>query len=60
MNEFDKCNFCSSVVDGECTDTYNCREHAHFRLDVNRVFNKADELGISVSDLLRLIKECNK
>ena len=29
------------------------------RIDVNKVLKKADELKISVTDVLNLIKECN-
>lgn len=62
MNDFDKCNFCSSMTEDGCKDANAnfCYGHGHYRLDVNKILNKADELKISVTDVLNLIRECNK
>ena len=63
MHEFDKCNFCSSRVVGEgysfCSHPF-CEDRSDYALDVNKIFNKADELNISITDLFNLIRECTK
>ena len=58
MHEFDKCNFCTSWQEGCCYDMY-CKDHSDYVLDVNKIFAKADERGVSVTDILNLIRECN-
>ena len=61
MNEFDKCNFCESygeIYENVCHNPF-CRNHSGYQIDVNKVLKKADELKISVTDVLNLIKECN-
>lgn len=58
MHEFDKCNFCTSWQEGCCYDHY-CKDHSDYILDVSKVLDKADEMGISVTDVLNLIRECN-
>ena len=61
MNDFDKCNFCESMTDaGYCTEKYLCQKHSLYCLDVNKILDKADKLHISVTDVLNLIRECNK
>lgn len=62
MHEFDKCHFCAnySLEDDWCNDTYCERDvHSDYILDVNKILSKADELSISVTDVLNLIRECN-
>jgi hypothetical protein len=59
MNEFDKCNFCISMTKNGCDDNM-CTRRYHYRLDVNKILGKADDLNISVTDVLNLIRECNK
>lgn len=58
MHEFDKCNFCTSRNDGICNDPF-CHYHSDYSVDVNKILYKADELNISVTDVLNLIRECN-
>ena len=61
MNDFDKCNFCESygeIYENECTNPY-CYCHSGYLIDINKVLKKADELKISVTDVLNLIRECN-
>ena len=61
MNEFDKCNFCESygeIYENECTNPCCC--HSSYLLDANKVLKKAEELKISVTDVLNLIRECNR
>lgn len=62
MNEFDKRNFCESYVEiyeNVCRNPF-CRYHSSYRVNVNKVLKKADELKISVTDVLNLIHECNQ
>lgn len=61
MNEFDKCRFCSSYDSYEgCEDPYgDSSNHICYCMDVRKIIAKADELGISVTDVLNLIRECN-
>lgn len=59
MDEFDKCKFCLSYDGEKCCDEHACSEHRHYRIDVKKIIDKADELGISVTDVLNLIRECN-
>ena len=61
MNEFDKCNFCESygeIYKNVCRNPF-CRNHSSYLVDINKILKKADELKISVTDVLNLIKECN-
>ena len=60
MEEFDKCYFCDSydVREHSCVSPCCCY-HSGYRIDVNKVLKKADELKISVTDVLNLIRECN-
>ena len=61
MKEFDKCNFCESygeIYENECTNPC-CWCHSGYRVDANKVLKKAEELEISVTDVLNLIRECN-
>ena len=61
MHEFNKCRFCTSYDDCThvCRDVY-CEQltRSDYILDVNAIFAKADERGISVTDVLNLIREC--
>lgn len=59
MHEFDKCNFCISRNDGICRDEF-CSYRSDYSADVTKILNKADELNISVTDVLNLIRECNQ
>lgn len=62
MNEFDKCNFCESygeIYENECTNPC-CWCYSSYRVDANKVLKKAEELEISVTDVINLIKECNR
>lgn len=60
MHDFDKCRFCAgyNVQEDWCEDTL-CENHSDYCLDVNKIFRKADELNISVADVIALIRECN-
>lgn len=58
MHEFDKCNFCSSQFEGSCSDIY-CHGHSDYSIDVGKVLSKADEMNISVTDVLNLMREVN-
>jgi hypothetical protein len=60
MNEFDKCNFCCSYEYGYCHDDEHCHNHQHYRIDVYKLIAKANELGISVTDLLNIMREVNE
>lgn len=61
MDEFNKCRFCMSYDSYEgCEDPYgNSSNHVCFRMDVRKIIAKADELGISVTDVLNLMHEVN-
>ena len=62
VNEFDKCNFCKNygeIYENECTNPY-CWRHSCYLVDANKVLKKAYELKISVTDVLNLIRECNR
>lgn len=62
MKEFYKCNFCESygkIYENVCTNPF-CYHLSYYRIDVNKVLKKAEELKISVTDVLNLIKECNR
>ena len=59
MDEFDKCKFCLSYDSGYGCDDDICRDHCHYRIDVKKIIDKADERNISVTDVLNLIRECN-
>ena len=62
VNEFDKCNFCESygeIYENECTNPC-CWRHSCYLVDANKVLKKAYELKISVTDVLNLIRECNR
>lgn len=60
MHEFDKCRFCDrySGLSG-CHDPY-CKDHSDYRTDVYKILAKADELHISVTDVMNLIREYNE
>lgn len=63
MHEFDKCHFCAqyNVEDDWCGDIFCERpRHTSYILDVKKVLAKADELGISVTDVLNLMRESNR
>ena len=61
MKEFDKCYFCESYDAREHSCINPCRlYHSGYQIDVNKVLKKADELKISITDVLNLIKECNR
>ncbi len=60
MNEFCKCNFCTSydIYEGcewGCSDGYDS-----FHPNTDRIIEKAKEKGISVSDVLALIELENR
>ena len=61
MKEFDKCYFCESYDDVREHSCINpcCFYHSGYQIDVNKVLKKAEELKISVTDVLNLIKACN-
>lgn len=63
MHEFDKCKFCANydVAEDWCGDIF-CEKprHTSFILDAKKVLTKANEMGISVTDVLNLIRECNR
>ena len=61
MKEFDKCYFCESydIREDSCINPC-CIYHSGYQIDINKVLKKADELKISVTDVLNLIKECNR
>ena len=62
MKEFDKCYFCESygeIYENVCHNPF-CRNHSSYLVDINKVLKKADELKISVTDVLNLIKACNR
>lgn len=60
MNEFDKCNFCLSYDNRYGCEDELCKNHCHYRIDVRKIIAKADELGISVTDVLNLMSEVNR
>lgn len=45
--------------ENECTNPC-CWCHSCYLIDANKVFEKAEELKISVTDVINLIKECNR
>ncbi len=61
MDEFNKCRFCMNYNSNEgCEDPYcNSTNHICYRMDVRKIIAKADELGISVTDVLNLMREAN-
>lgn len=59
MHEFDRCKFCeTSDVNGKCADIY-CVGYCDYIMDVKKIINKADEMGVTIADIIALIKECN-
>ena len=60
MNEFDKCRFCQSYDEEKGCADITCWSRYHYRLDVDKIINKAKERGISVTDVLNLIRECDE
>ena len=60
MHDFDKCRFCTgyNVSEDWCDDAL-CVDHSDYCLDVTKILNKADELNVSITDILNLIRECN-
>lgn len=57
MNEFDKCNFCSSYEAGSgCSDPY-CQDHGDYILDIRKLIDKAKECGMTVNDVMTRICE---
>jgi hypothetical protein len=63
MHEFDKCHFCSQYdeTDDWCSDMFCDRNtHSDYILDVHKIFKKADDLKINISDVIALMNEVNK
>lgn len=64
MNDFNKCDFCKKydLDDMECSERGYCDQWSHrkYELDPDKAISKARELNISVTDVLNLIKECNR
>lgn len=60
MNEFDKCRFCQSYDEEKGCEDKMCWSRYHYRLDVDKIINKSRERGISVTDVLNLIRECDE
>lgn len=63
MHEFDKCHFCSQYDEAEdwCNDIFCDRKtHSDYVLDVHKIFKKADDLKINISDVIALINEVEK
>ena len=59
MPEFSLCHFCqSSPMESESCDWCECG--SEFRTDTSAIIDKAEELGISVSDVIALIEIENK
>jgi hypothetical protein len=61
MDEFNKCRFCMNYDECEGCRDYFCSsiDHISYHMDVRKIIAKSKELGISVTDVLNLIKECN-
>lgn len=65
MHEFDKCRFCihhypkSKRLD-KCEYPYPCIDREYFHLDTLTVIDKARQYGISVTDVLNLMREVSK
>lgn len=61
IHEFNKCRFCMSYDhDNEaCTDPY-CFARSDYRIDVNRILRKADSLDISMTEVMKRIRECDE
>ena len=63
MHEFDKCHFCAQYneADDWCNDIWCDRKHhTDYILDVHKIFKKADELKINISDVIALMNEVEK
>ena len=63
MHEFDKCHFCASynLTEGWCDNIWCDRKtHTDYILDVNKILNKAKEMGASISDVIALMNEVAK
>ena len=67
MHEFDKCRFCDNYSPNskrldkcDVVSSYGCIKRDHFTLDVHRVIDKARQYGISVTDVLNLMREATK
>lgn len=62
MHEFDRCNFCATYVEGDgdvfCIHPY-CVCHSDYSLDISKVLKKADEMNLTVTDVLNLMREAN-
>lgn len=61
MDDFNKCRFCMSYDEcWGCDDPYcSSSSHISYRMDVRKIIDKANALGISVTDVLNLIREVN-
>lgn len=62
MKEFEKCNFCERYgeIDENVCSSFYCVDYSDYRTNADKVLKKADELKISVTDVLNLIHECNR
>lgn len=58
MTEWNACNFC---IDNDSFEgcQWGCENHEDYRPDPNKLIAKAKEKGITVSDVIALIKETN-
>ena len=60
MREYARCHFCQKY-DGTtyepCRETYKCGlSHSLFEIDETKIFEKAIEDGLSVADVIALMK----
>lgn len=63
MHEFDKCHFCAQYdpVEDWCDDLFCDRKtHSDYILDVKKIFKKADDMKINISDVIALMNEVER
>ena len=61
LDEFDKCRFCKWYDDYEgCTNVFCCPDDRNdFKMNVERVVEKAKEMNMSVTDVVTLMNQVN-
>lgn len=59
LKEFSRCNFCRHKIEDYCSQNVfggkKCEKYDSFDVDVCKLIKKAEESGISVSDVIALI-----
>lgn len=56
MREYDKCYFCQNYKEEYECCFRRCSDHRLFEVDDDKIFEKAKESGLSVADVIALMK----